>query len=88
MGLTGFQAAIVSLGTAGFYVQNDTVLDVNSCFTVALLVKHVLPVSTPVGMAIQTIVFFICFLFLVFLIIVPVFYHRNLIVFEIVERSW
>lgn len=41
-----------------------------------------------VGMAIQTIVFFICFLFLVFLIIIPVFYGRNLFVFEILGRAW
>ncbi|XP_017282207.1 receptor for retinol uptake stra6 [Kryptolebias marmoratus] len=40
------------------------------------------------GMAIQTVVFFICFLFLVFLIIIPVFYGRNLIVFEIPGKSW
>ncbi|XP_036952489.1 receptor for retinol uptake stra6-like [Acanthopagrus latus] len=53
MGLTGYQAAIVSL-----------------------------------GMAIQTVVFFICFLFLVFLIIIPVFYGRNLIVFEIAGEAW
>lgn len=39
-------------------------------------------------MAIQTVVFFICFLFLVFLIIVPVFYHRNVIVFEVVRQAW
>ncbi|KAM9408351.1 LOW QUALITY PROTEIN: receptor for retinol uptake stra6-like [Pholidichthys leucotaenia] len=53
MGLTGFQAAIVSL-----------------------------------GMAIQTIVFFICFLFLVFLIIIPIFHGRNIIVFEIAGKAW
>nr|XP_015809228.2 receptor for retinol uptake stra6 [Nothobranchius furzeri] len=40
------------------------------------------------GMAIQTVVFFICFLFLVFLLIIPVFYGRNLIVFEIAGKSW
>lgn len=40
------------------------------------------------GMAIQTIVFFICFLFLVFLIIIPVFYGRNIIVFEIAGKAW
>lgn len=39
-------------------------------------------------MAVQTVVFFICFLFLVFLVIVPVFYHRNVIVFEIAAQSW
>lgn len=39
-------------------------------------------------MAIQTVVFFICFLFLVFLIIIPVFYQRNLFVFEIIKQSW
>ncbi|XP_035765021.1 receptor for retinol uptake stra6-like [Neolamprologus brichardi] len=39
-------------------------------------------------MAIQTIVFFICFLFLVFLIIIPVFYGRNIIVFEIAGKAW
>ncbi|MED6245537.1 hypothetical protein ATANTOWER_004470, partial [Ataeniobius toweri] len=40
------------------------------------------------GMAIQTLVFFICFLFLVFLIIIPIFYGRNLIVFEVAGKSW
>uniref|UniRef100_A0A3Q4HLE3 Receptor for retinol uptake STRA6 n=1 Tax=Neolamprologus brichardi TaxID=32507 RepID=A0A3Q4HLE3_NEOBR len=35
-----------------------------------------------------TIVFFICFLFLVFLIIIPVFYGRNIIVFEIAGKAW
>ncbi|XP_075892044.1 receptor for retinol uptake stra6-like [Nelusetta ayraudi] len=53
MGLTGYQAAIISL-----------------------------------GMAIQTVVFFICFLFLVFLIIVPIFHGRNLIVFEMAGKAW
>ncbi|CAN9506664.1 unnamed protein product [Ophioblennius macclurei] len=40
------------------------------------------------GMAIQTVVFFICFLFLVFLIIIPVFYGRNLMGFEIAGKAW
>ncbi|XP_054475955.1 receptor for retinol uptake stra6-like [Anoplopoma fimbria] len=40
------------------------------------------------GMAIQTVVFFICFLFLVFLIIIPVFYGRNVIVFAIAGKAW
>ncbi|XP_042266386.1 receptor for retinol uptake stra6-like isoform X2 [Thunnus maccoyii] len=40
------------------------------------------------GMAIQTVVFFICFLFFVFLIIIPVFYGRNIIVFEILGKAW
>ncbi|XP_042369706.1 receptor for retinol uptake stra6-like [Plectropomus leopardus] len=40
------------------------------------------------GMAIQTVVFFICFLFLVFLIIIPVFHGRNIMVFEVVRKSW
>ncbi|XP_027136852.1 receptor for retinol uptake stra6 [Larimichthys crocea] len=40
------------------------------------------------GMAVQTVVFFICFLFLVFLIIIPVFYGRNIIVFEIAGKAW
>ncbi|XP_032371890.1 receptor for retinol uptake stra6 isoform X1 [Etheostoma spectabile] len=40
------------------------------------------------GMVIQTVVFFICFLFLVFLIIIPVFYGRNVIVFEIARKAW
>lgn len=40
------------------------------------------------GMAIQTVVFYICFLFLVFLIIIPVFYGRNIIVFEIAGKAW
>ncbi|CAK6971539.1 receptor for retinol uptake stra6-like [Scomber scombrus] len=40
------------------------------------------------GMAIQTVVFFICFLFLVFLMIIPVFYGRNIVVFEILGKAW
>uniref|UniRef100_A0A3Q3MVD3 Receptor for retinol uptake STRA6 n=1 Tax=Mastacembelus armatus TaxID=205130 RepID=A0A3Q3MVD3_9TELE len=40
------------------------------------------------GIVIQTVVFFICFLFLVFLIIIPVFYGRNVIVFEIAGKAW
>ncbi|XP_062248595.1 receptor for retinol uptake stra6-like [Platichthys flesus] len=40
------------------------------------------------GMAVQTVVFFICFLFLVFLIIIPVFHGRNLFVFEIAGKAW
>ncbi|XP_034015423.1 receptor for retinol uptake stra6-like [Thalassophryne amazonica] len=40
------------------------------------------------AVVIQTIVFFICFLFLVFLIIVPVFYARNVIVFQVAAKSW
>uniref|UniRef100_A0A3B4UWN0 Receptor for retinol uptake STRA6 n=1 Tax=Seriola dumerili TaxID=41447 RepID=A0A3B4UWN0_SERDU len=40
------------------------------------------------GMAIQTVVFFICFLFLVFLIIIPIFHGRNIIVFEIAGKAW
>ncbi|KAM8876181.1 receptor for retinol uptake stra6-like [Synchiropus picturatus] len=53
LGLTGYQAAIVSL-----------------------------------ALVIQTVVFFICFLFLVFLIIIPVFHGRNLFVFEILGKAW
>ncbi|XP_034383953.1 receptor for retinol uptake stra6-like [Cyclopterus lumpus] len=41
-----------------------------------------------VGMGIQTVVFFICFLFLVFLIIMPVFYGRNLIAFTMAGKAW
>ncbi|XP_038557845.1 receptor for retinol uptake stra6-like [Micropterus salmoides] len=41
-----------------------------------------------IGMVIQTVVFFICFLFLVFLIIIPIFYGRNVIVFEIAGKAW
>uniref|UniRef100_A0A3P8RKZ8 Receptor for retinol uptake STRA6 n=1 Tax=Amphiprion percula TaxID=161767 RepID=A0A3P8RKZ8_AMPPE len=40
------------------------------------------------GIAIQTVVFFICSLFLVFLIIVPIFYGRNFIVFELAGEAW
>ncbi|KAM8894043.1 receptor for retinol uptake stra6-like isoform 2-T2 [Spinachia spinachia] len=41
-----------------------------------------------VGMAIQTVVFFICFLFLVFMIIIPIFYGRNVIAFTIAGAAW
>ncbi|KAG7481819.1 hypothetical protein JOB18_006076 [Solea senegalensis] len=40
------------------------------------------------GMAVQTVVFFICFLFLVFLIIIPVFYGHNIVIFEIAGKAW
>ncbi|KAM3626221.1 uncharacterized protein V6R79_025018 [Siganus canaliculatus] len=40
------------------------------------------------AMAIQTVVFFICFLFLVFLIIIPIFYGRNLMGFEMAGKAW
>ncbi|KAJ0056799.1 hypothetical protein NL108_017707, partial [Boleophthalmus pectinirostris] len=40
------------------------------------------------GMVLQTVVFFICFLFLVFLVIVPVFYGRNLLMFEQAAHTW
>ncbi|XP_061670437.1 receptor for retinol uptake stra6-like [Syngnathoides biaculeatus] len=40
------------------------------------------------GMVIQTVVFFICFLFLVFLVIIPIFYGRNLIILEIAGKAW
>ncbi|KAM4602962.1 receptor for retinol uptake stra6-like [Polymixia lowei] len=40
------------------------------------------------GMIIQTIVFFICFFFLVFLIIIPIFYGRNFILFQIAAKAW
>ncbi|KAK0135396.1 Receptor for retinol uptake stra6 [Merluccius polli] len=40
------------------------------------------------GMVIQMLVFFICFLFLVFLIIVPIFHGRNLILFQIAAKAW
>uniref|UniRef100_A0AAQ4QZW4 Receptor for retinol uptake STRA6 n=1 Tax=Gasterosteus aculeatus aculeatus TaxID=481459 RepID=A0AAQ4QZW4_GASAC len=41
-----------------------------------------------VGMAVQTVVFFICFLFLVFLIIIPIFYGRNVIAFTVAGKAW
>ncbi|XP_068607663.1 receptor for retinol uptake stra6-like [Brachionichthys hirsutus] len=40
------------------------------------------------GMVIQTVAFFICFLFLVFMIIVPVCYGRNMILFEAAGKVW
>ncbi|KAM9496845.1 receptor for retinol uptake stra6 [Clarias gariepinus] len=40
------------------------------------------------GMVIQTLVFFICFLFAVFLIIIPILYGKNLVVFHIIGRMW
>ncbi|XP_076002994.1 receptor for retinol uptake stra6-like [Genypterus blacodes] len=40
------------------------------------------------GIVIQTVVFFICFLFLVFIIIIPIFHGRNLIVFEMAAIAW
>uniref|UniRef100_A0A668AU36 Receptor for retinol uptake STRA6 n=1 Tax=Myripristis murdjan TaxID=586833 RepID=A0A668AU36_9TELE len=40
------------------------------------------------GMVIQTIVFLICFMFLVFLILVPIFHGRNLILFQIAAKAW
>ncbi|XP_051979221.1 receptor for retinol uptake stra6-like [Xyrauchen texanus] len=40
------------------------------------------------GMAIQTLVFFICILFAVFLIIIPILYGTNLMLFHIIGRMW
>ncbi|GAA6097798.1 receptor for retinol uptake stra6 isoform X1 [Tachysurus ichikawai] len=40
------------------------------------------------GMIIQTLVFFICFLFVVFLVIIPILYGKNLVVFHIIGRMW
>uniref|UniRef100_A0A8C1VV79 Receptor for retinol uptake STRA6 n=1 Tax=Cyprinus carpio TaxID=7962 RepID=A0A8C1VV79_CYPCA len=40
------------------------------------------------GMVIQTLVFFICILFGVFLIIIPVLYGTNLMLFHIIGRMW
>ncbi|KAM3876833.1 receptor for retinol uptake stra6-like [Diretmus argenteus] len=40
------------------------------------------------GMIIQTIVFLICFVFLVFLILIPIFSGRNLILFHIAAKAW
>ncbi|XP_072320873.1 receptor for retinol uptake stra6-like [Eucyclogobius newberryi] len=40
------------------------------------------------GIVLQTVVFFICFIFLVFLLIVPVFHGRNLLVFQVAAQSW
>ncbi|XP_026234512.1 receptor for retinol uptake stra6-like [Anabas testudineus] len=43
---------------------------------------------TCLGLGIQTVVFFICFLFLVFLMIIPVVYGHNLIAFKIAGKAW
>ncbi|KAM6980269.1 receptor for retinol uptake stra6-like [Aplochiton taeniatus] len=40
------------------------------------------------GMVLQTIVFFICFIFLVFLIIIPILHGQNLIIFKIAAKAW
>uniref|UniRef100_A0AAR2IYD1 Receptor for retinol uptake STRA6 n=1 Tax=Pygocentrus nattereri TaxID=42514 RepID=A0AAR2IYD1_PYGNA len=40
------------------------------------------------GMIIQTLVFFICLLFFVFLIIIPIFYGKNLMLFHVIGRMW
>lgn len=40
------------------------------------------------GMAIQTLVFFICILFAVFLVIIPVLYGKNLLLFRIIGNMW
>jgi len=40
------------------------------------------------GMVIQTLVFFLCILFAVFLIIIPVLYGTNLMLFHIIGRMW
>uniref|UniRef100_A0A4W5NFZ0 Receptor for retinol uptake STRA6 n=1 Tax=Hucho hucho TaxID=62062 RepID=A0A4W5NFZ0_9TELE len=40
------------------------------------------------GMVLQTLVFFICFVWLVFLIIIPVLYGQNLILFQVAAKAW
>lgn len=41
-----------------------------------------------IGMMIQTLVFFLCLLVAVFLIIIPIFYQQNLILFQILLSMW
>ncbi|KAJ7994562.1 hypothetical protein DPEC_G00250750 [Dallia pectoralis] len=40
------------------------------------------------GMVLKTVVFFICFVWLVFLIIIPIFYGQNLILFQMAAKAW
>uniref|UniRef100_A0A672QMS6 Receptor for retinol uptake STRA6 n=1 Tax=Sinocyclocheilus grahami TaxID=75366 RepID=A0A672QMS6_SINGR len=40
------------------------------------------------GMVIQTLVFFICILFAVFLVIIPILYGTNLVLFRIIGKMW
>ncbi|KAG5839531.1 hypothetical protein ANANG_G00205950 [Anguilla anguilla] len=40
------------------------------------------------GLIIQTLVFFICLLFAVFLVIIPILYGQNLMLFHIIEHMW
>uniref|UniRef100_A0A673I6L5 Receptor for retinol uptake STRA6 n=1 Tax=Sinocyclocheilus rhinocerous TaxID=307959 RepID=A0A673I6L5_9TELE len=40
------------------------------------------------GMVIQTLVFFICILFAVFLVIIPILYGTNLMLFHIIGKMW
>ncbi|KAG7473375.1 hypothetical protein MATL_G00095140 [Megalops atlanticus] len=40
------------------------------------------------GLVIQTLVFFICLMFAVFLVIIPILYGRNLIIFHIIGNMW
>uniref|UniRef100_A0A8C7GDK3 Receptor for retinol uptake STRA6 n=1 Tax=Oncorhynchus kisutch TaxID=8019 RepID=A0A8C7GDK3_ONCKI len=40
------------------------------------------------GMVFQTLVFFICFVWLVFLIIIPILYGQNLILFQVAAKAW
>ncbi|XP_064191641.1 receptor for retinol uptake stra6-like [Anguilla rostrata] len=41
-----------------------------------------------IGMVIQTIVFFICLLFAVFLLIIPILHGQNLILFNMLKSTW
>uniref|UniRef100_A0A3B3R2M1 Receptor for retinol uptake STRA6 n=1 Tax=Paramormyrops kingsleyae TaxID=1676925 RepID=A0A3B3R2M1_9TELE len=40
------------------------------------------------GMVIQTLVFFICFLFAVFLVLIPILYGRNFMLFRFLRNMW
>uniref|UniRef100_A0A4W4DUQ3 Receptor for retinol uptake STRA6 n=1 Tax=Electrophorus electricus TaxID=8005 RepID=A0A4W4DUQ3_ELEEL len=40
------------------------------------------------GTIIQTLVFFICLVFAVFLVIIPIFYGKNLVLFHFIGRMW
>ncbi len=53
----------------------------------AWLLPHVWLCLCP-GMVIQTLVFFICILFAVFLIIIPILYGTNLMLFHIISNMW
>ncbi|KAI2648227.1 Receptor for retinol uptake stra6 [Labeo rohita] len=81
MGYTSCQAAFICLGESMF-------IHCMPCETLLFEKPLILTADLCRSMVIQTLVFFICILFGVFLIIIPILYGTNLMLFHIIANMW